>query len=423
MPSYQNLAAVAAAMKEVLEFDASKADTIEKSALLIKAWKQGKAAQINQRNAFIILNVDNASVIRYDATEFADFATPSNQSQLKTSIPLQRVTKSFSVSGAVRRQQATGTSLFDTVMDGADDVAEMMDKQLNFNAHGNGTGEIARASGVAGTTVTCANASNLYGSRQVYKNELVEFRATNGTLHSAGNRYSTVTAVDLAAKTFTVDAIASDATTNDIVYDYGSYNNGFRGLAYHVAASGAWQGVSDRTTYRGLSSVVIAASSASISRALIDQLDGEMRFKIGDGAKPAGRIVYTSYTQVAGFKALGYDLQRYNGSDTSLNTGFLDDALQHGDLPIKGSVDCQVDRWYEGDVLNMVQRFETIPTQWVPNEAGGYFHMANAAAGQGKADGYFMYREWEGNFGAYQPRLVGLISGLATSGLPAGHYN
>lgn len=421
--TYQSLTAINAALREVLKYDPVKSQTSEKSAMLWKNWGKGDSSKINNRSARIVLDVDDAAPIKADSTEFADYPTPGNQVQVVTTIPITTTRKTFSVSGAVKRQNATGTALLDVIVAGTRNVEKMFDKQMNFAAHGDATGEIGRVSGVSSLTVTCAHASNLFGTRRIFKNEVVEFRATNGTLHQAGARYSKVTSVDRSAKTFITDAIASDATTNDIIYDYGSYNNWFRGLDYHVNNTGAWQGLSDRTAYQGTSSVLVSASSANLSRALFDLLIGEMKYKIGDDDQMGDMMAYMSPAQIAQFKSLGYDLVRYDGRLKSLNTGFSSDALQHGDLMVKGSVDCRHDRVYVGDILGLAERFQTIDPQWVPNDAGDYMHQANAASGQGKADGYFCYYEWEGNFGVWQPRKVGAITTLATAGLPLGHTN
>lgn len=424
--SFANLAAAQAAMREVLKYDEKKSQTTETSSLLWNSWKKGPASAINNRNAFIILNVDDAAVIKADTTEFADYAPPSNQQQLKTSIPLRRLTKTYAVSGAVKRQNATDTMLLNTIVEGTKNVERMMDKQVNFAAHRDATGQIAKASGVSSLVVTCNSTTDLWGSRQVYKGEIVEFRSSGGTLRTGGVSWSTVTAVDLSAKTFTVDAIPSDATTNDLVYDQGSYNNWFRGLQYHVNNTGAWQGVSDRTAYRGLSSVLVSASSAYLSRALLDLIIGEMDYKFGDDAAMGEMMAYTSPAQIAQFKSLGYDLQRYDGPSKALNTGFLSDALQHGNLMMKSSVDAQHDRIYIGDVLNLCERFQTIEPQWVsePGATGeNYLVWANAASGQFKADGYFCTREMEFNTGVYQPRLVGALHTLGYVGLPMGNTN
>lgn len=424
--TFANLAAAQAAMREVLKHDPVKSQTTETSSMLWDAVKKGTASAINDRNAFIILDVDDAAVIKSDTTEFGDYAPPSNQQQLKTSIPIRRVTKTYSVSGAVKRQNATDTMLLNTIIEGTKNVERMMDKQMNFQAHGDATNEIAKASGISSLTVTCNSTTNLFGTRHTYKNEIVEFRSS-GTLRSGGGvSYSRILTVDRSAKTFTVDQIASDATTNDLIYDYASYNNAIRGLDYHVNNTGAWQGIADRTAYLGLSSVLVSASSAYLSRALLDLIIGELKYKFGDDEKMGEMMAYMSYAQVAQFKSLGYDLQRYDGPSKALNTGFSSDALQHGDLMVKGSVDCRHDRIYVGDILGLMQRFETIPPQWVqdPSTANGdYLVWANAANGQGKADGFFCYREIEMNTGCYQPRKVGALTSLATTGLPLGNTN
>lgn len=427
MSTYSNLTAINAALREVLKYDPVKSQTVEMSAMLWDWVKKGTPSEINDRNAFIIKTVNPAAVIVANSAEFADYAPPSNQSYLKTSIPIRRMTKTYSVSGAVRRQNKTGTTLLDTIVSDTKDVEDMFNKQMNYAAHGDGTDEIAKASGISSLVVTCNSTTNLFGTRHVFIGEKVEFRSSGGTLRTGGVSWSTVTAVDLSAKTFTVDAIPSDATTNDLVYNYNSYNGQIRGLGYHVAATGAWQGVADRTAYRGLSSVVVSAASAYLSRALLDLVIGELEYKFGDDQPLGEMMAYMSRGQVAQFKSLGYDLQRYNGPDKGLNTGFVSDALQHGNLMVKGSVDCPLDKVYIGNIMGLMQRFETIPMQWVAAPAfdGGdnYMFQANAASGQGKADGFFMMMEWEGNTGVWQPDHVALLSSLGFAGLPSGNLN
>lgn len=426
MPTFSNYAAVQAGVREVLKYDPNKAPSMETSAMLWDSLMKGEASEINSRNAFLIKEVDNAAVIRADATEFADYAPPSNNQDLKLSIPITRATKSYAVSGAVKRQNQTGTMLLNSIIRGCADVKRMFGKQMNFHCHGNATGEIAKASGVSSLVVTCNSTTNLFGTRHVFKNEYLEYRASGVLRTGGGISYSKVTAVDRAAKTFTVDAIPSDATTNDLIFDQGSYNNWLRGLGYHVNNTGAWQGVSDRTAYIGLSSVLVSLSGAYLSRAALDLIIGELSYKFGDDESMGEMMAYMSPAQVAFFKALGYDLQRYDGASKSLQTGFLSDALQHGNLMIKGSVDQPHDIIYVGKILNLMMRFETIEPQWhsEPGTTGDeYLVWANAAQGQFKADGYFATFEWEGNTGVYQPDHVGALTSVGYAGGPLGNSN
>lgn len=427
MPQFANLAAAQAGMREMLKYDPVKSQTTEKSALLFDALEAGSPSEINDRNAFIILSVDDAAAIKADATQFADFAPPSNQQQLKTSIPITKVTKTYAVAGAVQRQNAeSDLMLLDTIASDIANEKAMFRKQLNFHCHLNGTGEIAKASGVSGNVVTCNSTTNLFGSRHVYKNEILEYRASGVLRTGGGIQYSRVTAVDLSAKTFTVDAIPTDATTNDLVFDYGSYGNWLRGLGYHVNNTGPWQGISDRTAYRGLSSVLVPMGGAYLSRAAFDLVIGELDYKIGDDENPGPRMAYMATGQVAQFKSLGYDLQRYDDPSMSLNTGFLSDALQHGNLAVKGGVDQPLDIVYIGDVMKLMQRFQTRPLGWINRPGAGgdeYMFQANASQGQGHADGLFCYQIFEGNTGVFTPRKVGALTGLGYAGLPSGNLN
>jgi hypothetical protein len=411
-----NMAAVEAAVIQVVVPGVE--DTLEKSTSTWNKFKKGTAKKTNSRSARITAPTeDNVSFVS-TGTEGFDFPTASRAKLEEMTVNFVRRAKTIEISGDVFDEADSSESVVDLITHQTTNATDRFDKEMNRDIFGDATSEIARVSTVSSTTLTCAGTTNLFGARHIFNNMELEFYSTGGSQRTTPALH-TVSSVTVGSDQFVVASISGSVAPTDIVYPYGSRNNGVRGLLYHVANSGAYQGISDRTTYRGLNSVVTDASSAALSQSLLDRTLGNMKYKSGK-SRGAGVSILWSPAQEAAYKSLGYDLKNFSGN--KLDASFGDD-LTHANVQSEWDVDCPLDKVFIGD-LSAIERYELAKMGMEKNGTGGVFFQANATSGTQHRDAKLAYIKWKGNFGSKTPKDIALVKSLSVpSSLPTGRIN
>lgn len=384
----------------------------------------GKAEEMNSRGASLVIRPLNNASERWGTAEFQDFPTPGNSPLVKTTVPFVGVTCTVLFSHHVISENNNATTIADLVTGEIDNKKEALNQVREFYLWGDGSGERARVSAFNNGThvVTCNNTGNLYGVQMVEVGLYVEARDAAGVLKAGGGaNFGLISAKDNGAQTFTLDAATghpSDIANNDRIYVYKSFGNAPRGALYHVANSGAWQGLSDRTIYVGTNPPVLDASSQVLSAALMDKLISGVAFK--RRSRNVGNFKYYVSSQLDAYLATGYELKTYP-STNDLKGGFNDNMVSHGGVKFQWHPFTQRDNVFALD-WSFLRYYQMQKIDMVKNAAGGIFHLINASSGQMHASGRAIY--WEGfmNYGTKQPVKFGTrMKSLSTAGLELGN--
>jgi hypothetical protein len=420
-----NLAAVEAAVEEVYikgvrNLQGNTSPTYDEI-------KQGKAHELNSRGASIVIRPNNNASERWSTAEFEDFAPAGNSTLVKTTVPFVNFYKTAKFSRHVLAEDQNPSKITDLVTGEIDNCREMIDKSQNKFLWGDGSGELARASAFnAGTlVVTCNNAGNLFGVQLLEIGMEVEFRDNAGALKVGGGvTWGRITAISEGNLTFTLSQGPSDVANGDRIYLRDSYNSAPRGFLYQVNNSGAWQGLSDRTVYRGTSPAVVNANGAAMSEGFIRKAVSAMAFKKGmypnKGQAKGGRKMKVYWNSQRDAFMNAYDEMRIQ-SDNKLDASWQ--TVLPGGMADEWDPHIQRDTTWILDTSEML-RFEMEEIGIRKNDAGGIFHQANARRGVGHSDGKLVY--WGGffNYGTQAPVDLGTrIYGSSTTGLELGNNN
>lgn len=417
------LASVEAAVREYYSGGVDNLTYDVESSLLPKIEK-GKAEELNSRAASLVIRPLNNASERWGTAEFQDYPTPGNSPLVKTTVPFVGVTCTVLFSHHVISENNNVTTIADLVTGEIDNKKDALNQVREFYLWGDGSGERARVSAFVNGThvVTCNNAGNLYGTQMVEVGLYVEFRDSAGVLKAGGGlNFGLIAAKDNGAQTFTMDAAQghpNDVANGDRVYVYRSFGNAPRGALYHVASSGAWQGLADRTIYVGTSCPVQDASSQVLSAALMDKLVSGVAFK--RRSRNVGNFKYYVSSQLDAYLATGYELKTFP-STTDLKGGFNQDMVSHGGVKFEWHPFAQRDHVWALD-WSFLRYYQMQKIDMVKNAAGGIFHLINAASGQMHASGRAIYWEGFSNYGVKQPVRFGTrLKSLSTAGLELGN--
>jgi hypothetical protein len=408
----------------VIEYYSGKIDdlTYNVEPSLLKQIEKGKKEELNTRGASLVIRPDNNESERWGTTELADYPTPGNSPLVKTTVPFVGVTASILFSTLVIDENQNATTLGDLIQSEIDNKMEALNQSREFFLWGDGSGERARVSAFNSGTgvVTLNNSGNLYGAQMVGKGLYVEFRDSSGVLKSGGGAaYGKVSAKDNGALTITLDATVgfpNDIASGDRVYIYQSYAGAPRGFLYHIANSGAWQGIADRTVYGNTNPAIQDASSQVLSAALMDKMISGAAFK--RRSMNIGNFKFYVSSQRDAYLNTGYELKTFPNTE-DLKGGFT--SVTHAGVKME---------WHPFVQRNMVwalateylRYYQYAPIDWVKNAAGGIFHQLNAAQGQMHASGKACYLEGFYQYGTKQPcRLGTRLYALATTGLELGN--
>lgn len=288
---------------------------------------------------------------------------------------------------------------------------------------GDKTNEVARISAInTGTkTVTCANAGNLFGVFNIHVGQ--QLAVYNGaTKRTTTSTYVTVASVNPSNRTFVYSDTAPGSTANgDILYpaqgSADSYNKGLAGINYMLAASSAYQGVSDRTTNSQLIGTRFAASGAVLSAAWLRKMLSEQDYRMIGGGECNGTF-YAS-AQYDAYEATELGKQSFAQTGDTLKKGyrklFFDNAPFEKEkyVPRDAVVYCDLDK---------IDRFQLSPYAPVPNGNGGYEHQVPAASTATYQDNRMvLFRGYE-QLGCEHPAGLGVwADGFSTSGLSLGY--
>lgn len=397
-------------------------DLVPNFSKTIKKIEQGTAGEMNNRGVSLVLSPFQNESETWSAAEYADFPDPGNAPLVKATIPFTGVRCTALFSDQVIESSNSPSALTNHVTSQIAGKMRALGTSRNFFMWGDASGEMARVSAYNSTTfvTTCNNSGNLYGSQIIRKGMQLEWRTSGGVLVQGGGvTYGTVTAVSKANKTFTTDTGPTDVASTNRVYRRGSYGNGPRAFLYHVAASGAWQGLADRTIYDETYCITIDAAGDPVSAGLMQALVSARNFQLLDEGDSSKSELYAS-SQRDGYRNACYDLKVLQNT-TKGELGI--DEVDFNGRRINYEPHVQRDFMWDLDVMGLKEfRMTKEGIRMVPNSSGGAFHRMNASSGQGHGEGQYVYWSGRYNYATDNPSKLGAyISGLSTSGLELGN--
>jgi hypothetical protein len=288
---------------------------------------------------------------------------------------------------------------------------------------GDKTNEVARVSAIntGSKTVTCANAGNLFGVFNIHVGQ--QLAVYNGaSKRTTGSSYVTVSSVNRSNRTFVYSDTAPTGTASgDILYPAqtttDSKDKGLAGASYMLAATGAYQGVSDRTTSSQLIGTRFAAAGAVLSAAWLRKMMSEQDYRVIGGAETDGSF-YAS-AQFDAYEATELGKQSWSQTGTTLNKGYrilnFDKASFKKDPYVPRDAVAYVD-------FSKVDRFALAPYAPVKSQSGTYELQVPAATNATYQDNVMvLFRGYE-QLGCEQPTALGVwADGFSTAGLALGY--
>ena len=219
-------------------------------------------------------------------SEMAQLPDPGRQLTKRCRIPLSYWYTSVAFSGpAIQASKSNSGSLARVITDELDNAVKDHKQVENFFFYGDGSGYLASITDIAGNVITVDRWASVFTEGR----RLDSFTAkSGGSQHLDG---ALITAVDRAAKTITVDAIGTAATSDCLFLDgmRGYANMGLLGIVDDGTFVSTFQGLS-RSSYSKVKARVFSGTGATaadrlrtVSESLLMDVVARMR---EDGARP-----------------------------------------------------------------------------------------------------------------------------------------
>jgi hypothetical protein len=231
----------------------------------------------------------------------------------------------------------------------------------------------------------------------------------------------TVTAVDRANKRFTVDQLPTDMVASDIIYNYDSYGTAPYGYDYHCAITGTWLGLARGSSNIGLNSVRRSNGSEKLTGGALDQLLGDVQFKLGREVNKNGVELIWAPTQKNSYMDEGYSLKQFvmtvgqTGRGANIDMSF--DGQTHQGIKTRTEVDCQIDRV----VLNpkgTMKKWQLQKIQILQDDGGP---LRLQVGTDGYYDSYVGFIQGVFNIAPETPWELAMLTDLASDGYSNGH--
>jgi len=327
------------------------------------------------------------------------------------------VSLAYDLSGRVIRNMNAGSEYtqIEGLSDYLADIAAALQKDIERNNWGDGTGKRAVASSSSAGVLTCqSTAAATYGSTKGAT--ALEIGETYDIVSTAGvvRGQAKVTAKTATTATVTYSGMAdADVTSGDYVVPQGGYLNFPRGFAYLINNdTGIFQGLS-RSTYTELKSSIVDLAGAVCTVSDFNQAVSFLQIR-GDVLGPqSGVAVWMPVAQESNLLRQGQNLKRFSGGDTKFDGSFQ--TFGYGNLTINVCKDMDEDRLYftrMDDIFNL----EEMPFGTYDLD-GNQLRMKLGTAGVG-SDAYVGALGVQFNIGCGEPRKHTLIKRASITGLP-----
>lgn len=327
------------------------------------------------------------------------------------------VSLAYDLSGRVIRNMNAGSEY--TQIEGLSeymaDIASALQKDIERNIWGDGSGSRAIAASASGSIITCrATAQATYGSTKGATH--IEIGETYDVVTAAGVVRGQVKVTSKTNTTFTgtfVGFVAADVADGDLIVPQGGYLNFPRGFAYLINNGNALiQGLL-RSVYSELRASVVDLTGNSCTVSDFNQAVSFLQIR-GDVLGPqSGVAVWMPVAQEANLLRLGQNLKRFSATDTKFDGSFT--TFGYGNLTINVAKDMDEDRLY---FTRMEDIFclEEMPFG-VYDLDGNQLRMKLGTNGVG-SDSYVGAMGVQYNHGVGQPRWHTLIQRASITALP-----
>jgi hypothetical protein len=427
----QNINAVNAAIKEILI--PVLEDANEKRADTFSTIDDGTPEEINARGTFLSIQSLDHAIQRTTTNEGGAFPTASAPQYVKATLPHITVERTVGMTGAVKRNNNRNQINVNVVKKNFTNAMDKIYKSMNRFTFADGSGEVARlgggtvtAGGTAFNTSTevaiCNGTTNLFGSRVIDIGQQLEARSTGGTRRTGGGLTKmTVTAVDRENKKFTVDQHPTDLASGDVFYDYDSYGTAPYGFDYHIAKTGTWLGLTRGSSNIGLNSVRRSLGGEKLTGGALDQLLGDMKFKLDMEPNKDGTEIIWPITQCNSYKDEGYSLKQFvmtvgqTARGSNIDMSFT--GVTHAGIKSREEVDCPIDRL----IVNrkgIMKKFQLQKIQILQDDGGPLRLQVGA---DGYVDAYVGFIQGVFNLAPETPWNLAMFTDLATEGYSNGH--
>jgi hypothetical protein len=259
------------------------------------------------------------------------------------------ISLAYDLSGRVIRNFNAGNEYtqIEGMSDYLADVASALQKDIERNIWGDGSGSRAIAVSASGSTITCRTTAQ------------ADYGSTKGATHiEIGETYDVVVAATGAVRgqvkvtsktntTFTgtfVGFAAADVADGDLIVPQGGHLNFPRGFAYLINNGNALiQGLL-RSTFNELRSSVVDLTGNSGTVSDWNQAVSFLQIR-GEALGPqSGVAVWMPVAQEANMLRLGQNLKRFTGSEKNFDGSFT--TFGYGNLTINVAKDLDEDRYY-----------------------------------------------------------------------------
>lgn len=235
----------------------------------------------------------------------------------------------------------------------------------------------ATVSSVAANVITVTTAEWAPGIWAGAENMPIEIRDTTGATVRGS---ATVTAVDLTARTVTVDMMPAGATGTDVIWHKGAYGNEFAGVHKILTNSGTLFNIS-ATTYSLWAGNSYSAGSASLSLAKIERAIAKAVAKGLD----SDVTVIVNPNGWADLLVEQAALRRYDASyktnETEVGTKSIKFFGQNGMVSIEPSIYCKESYAYILDMKCFARIGSNDVTFKRPGMEGNFFRELENSAG------------------------------------------
>lgn len=427
----QTISAVNATVREILIPVLEEAN--EKKAITFNIINRGEPDEINARGSFLSILAKDHAIERTTTAEGGAFPTAHAPEYVKATLPHITVERTVGMTGAVKRNAKRGHLNADVVKRNFTNAMDGTFKERNRDCFGDGSGEKGRigsgtkASG--GTAIdtdtnvlTLDGTTNLYGSRWFSIGQQLEARSTGGTRRTGGGLTKmTVTAVDRGTKKITVDQIPTDLVATDVLYNYDSYGTSLYGFDYHGQKTGSWLSLTRGSTNPGLNAVRRSAGGDKLTAGWLDQLIGDITFKLGAEPSKDGMELIWAPTQKNSYLDEGYNLKQFvmqvgqTARGQKIDMGF--DGVTHSGIKTRTDVDCQINRVVVHP-MGAMKKYELQRIQILQDDGGP---LRLQVGSDGYYDGYVGFIQGVLNLGSPTPWMLAILEDLAYTGYSDGH--
>lgn len=327
------------------------------------------------------------------------------------------VSLAYDLSGRAIRNFNSGSeySQIEGLSDYLADVAAALQKDIERNMWGDGSGTRAIAVSASGSVITCRTVAQAdYGSTKGATH--IEIGETYDVLTAAGVVRGQVKVTTKTNTTFTgvfVGFVAADVVDGDLIVPQGGHLNFPRGFAYLINNGNALiQGLL-RSAFPELRSSVVDLTGSSLTVSDFNQAVSFLQIR-GDVLGPqSGVAVWMPVAQEANLLRLGQNLKRFTGTEKHFDGSFT--TFGYGNLTINVAKDLDEDRLYFNRVEDLFNLEEF--AFGVYDLDGQQLRMKSGLNGVG-SDAYSGALGVQFNLGIGEPRRHTLIKRASITSLP-----